>query len=1392
MNPTSPQGYVNVIRIPPPNRLTSEGILQAVLALGASVALVATDWPGPHRDTPAWAKMTQDSGPLSGGWRTIANGDRINEIVRDGDVLWSATSGGGVVRWDLASGTYTQYLAPQDGLASNHVNDVAILPDHSVWAATDRGLARLPAGGTRFSNYTPENLPGMPARVVTALEPTADGHLWVGFAQEWDPVTVDPKSRLPGTFRKGGAALFYPADRTWTNEYHARLEGSIGSGGTEKYIDLPSENITDIEVGSDGIVWFGTRPYYTWDPNELINDDPNAPKGFWVLAGGGLAGFDGSRWKNWLPTGATSSCFSSTITDLAPDVSGRMWVGTAGRGVLLMRSGLGASGCGTGQPYYTRAVKDKPGLRGNYVWSVDVDETGRVWVGHGEGYDRGLGIGILTHNNTFDDSSATPKPWERGDDVWEFVDLDSQPGDSLQVITALWVRDPGLKFLGTRSNRLGDGDGIRSYDPATSAWRVYRTADAGLASNQIVSIAHDPERHETWFAFRNAGVARYDGSTWRRWRAFGPGVLAGTVKLNLPPLERGHERIPVTIPDKATFDALFPGTSRYCRIGDDGVLYRITKYTAERSGSGPYIDIEPPLRRATAAGTPVYTVDRGPASDTATDVAIDSKGRVWIGGRETVWLGEDCASDRAALNECWLDGGLGKWDGNVWIVYWQDDLARGANTIPDQEIQSVAVGKDGRVWVGTGNAREAEGDGVAVLQPETGLWMSYTKANQGSRLGGDGAADIAIDPETGDVWVAHHAATACVAPPFGGPCSPTRVGGGVSHFDGSVWEAWTKPTATLKAFGNQGELGAIHVDRTRQLVWAGGYDGDSKTLHWNSGYGVHAVLNWCPLDCTNTGWQNILWPEEGMVAAIQTDGQGNLWAGVNRSGMGIQPPVAGIKLFDGTKWYVYTPENSGLPSNEITALSRSGEDMWVGTLSDGVSLYSPQLPPTPEPTAEVIPTATPTEMATATREATESPSPTTPAASQTPTRPVPTATRTPMSIRGCASRVWRGWCDLFLPFGLTKPTCPQCTPAPPAPTPYRERLLTATATVTVAATSTATELPSATATESVSPTPTALPSETPNPATTVPPTDTATPTQAPTATASVPRAWQVVGSLPRVTYNDVFGTDPQHVWLIGDRGTVLFWDGTQMYAQTVPVTSPLRRGVMVTASQGFLVGDESVILSTNDGGGVWRPANRGGYADAWKAVDAVQGPTGLVGWILGSQNGTRLLYDGTLWAPTGPADRNTGHVYSSVAMISPTSAVAVVNAAGARMYTWDGSAWSPGVATGALADVHVRSATLGMAVGARANVWQLEADGRWVSMSQRPSTGGRDLLGVHVVSAQDIWAVGARAGLYHWDGASWTTVSLGSQTRDLNAVWLSEDGSQGWAVGADGLVVRYQ
>ncbi len=895
----------------------------------------------------------------------MANGDRINHLEWQAGRLWAATDGGGLVVWDLTDGSYVQYLAPQDGLASNVVYDVAVLPDGTVWAGTELGLSRLLPGETRFTTFTPAELPGMPARVVTAIEPMLDGRLWLGFAQEWDPQVIDPKTGQPGSFRQGGVALFDPRLGTWAHETHAKLIEYFGSTG-ERYETIPSENITDVAVGSDGLVWVGTRQYYRWDPNEFHKWDPSAPRGFWVLAGGGLAAFDGTRWKNWVPSESGTGCYAYHITQLAPDAKGRMWAATAGKGLIVMRDGMDTGGCGRGMALYLKARRDiAPGLTSNQVWSVAIDGDGLVWAGNGEG-----AVDVLDHRGTFDDSSISSRPWQT-DDVWRKLVLDDDPNLSTVAVTALVVRGPVARILGTKERRLGDGDGIRLYEPEMRSWRSLRTATDGLPSNQLTSIAVDPRSGAVWFAFRYAGVARFDGQRWRWWRAFGPGRQLASVLQDVPASASGTTRIPVDLRTKAEFDAAFPASARQARLGDDPVLYRVLRYTAERGGSGPYIDVKPAVYRRLPAGTPIYAVDRGPPSNAATQIAVDALGRAWVGGRETLWLGNECPADRAQLRECWQDGGLGRWDGEAWHVYWQDQLGDGANAIPDQEVWAVAVGLDGRIWVGTGD------DGVGVLDPPTGLWRSFDRTNTGAGLGSDGVIDVAVDSESGDIWLAHRSAYGCEPGSDPETCTPARMGGGVSRFDGQRWRSWLKPQASLRAFGVGGEMSSVMVDRGRGLVWAGGFDGDARTMHWNSGYGVHAVLNWCPLDCRSDRWQSIAWNEDGEVAALELDAAGNLWAGLHRSGNGITPPVAGLRIYDlSGQWHTLTAANSGLVANEVTSLAAAGEDVWMGTLRGGISIYSP---PQPTPT----PTAPPS--------VTQSPEPVTPTASAL----VPATTVTP-------------------------------------------------------------------------------------------------------------------------------------------------------------------------------------------------------------------------------------------------------------------------------------------------------------------------------------------------------------------------------------------------------------
>ena len=66
---------------------------------------------------------------------------------------------------------------------------------------------------------------------------------------------------------------------------------------------------------------------------------------------------------------------------------------------------------------------------------------------------------------------------------------------------------------------------------------------------------------------------------------------------------------------------------------------------------------------------------------------------------------------------------------------------------------------------------------------------------------------------------------------------------------------------------------------------------------------------------------------------------------------------------------------------------------------------------------------------------------------------------------------------------------------------------------------------------------------------------------------------------------------------------------------------------------------------------------------------------------------------------------------------------------------------------------------------------------------------------VYLVSKSDGWAVGDGRGIAHWDGAQWTVIPAGYipdivSGPSLYAVRMLASNS-GWAVGQDGMILRY-
>jgi hypothetical protein len=254
-------------------------------------------------------------------------------------------------------------------------------------------------------------------------------------------------------------------------------------------------------------------------------------------------------------------------------------------------------------------------------------------------------------------------------------------------------------------------------------------------------------------------------------------------------------------------------------------------------------------------------------------VARDQAGHIWFGAGPAV----------ARYDE--TEGA------SAWQTYWYDDMG-----LRQCVVLALAVGSDGRLWVGTST-------GVAVFDGQT--WTSFTTTNSG--LGDSRVLSLAIEPRPeGDrVW-------------FG-------TGAGVSRLD-TATAAWVSFADDFDP--GWGGVPVLLLDSAGRL-WAGTLGG---------GLGLWDGVAW---QFYRTGNSDIPFNSVEALAEVEP---GVLW-------VGTAPPteVGGVLAkFDslaaltgtGEAWKLYTPRNSGFSGAEPLAFAQDARGRWwIGTRTAGVDIY---------------------------------------------------------------------------------------------------------------------------------------------------------------------------------------------------------------------------------------------------------------------------------------------------------------------------------------------------------------------------------------------------------------------------------------------------------------------
>ncbi|HEX7508491.1 MAG TPA: hypothetical protein VF550_17070 [Polyangia bacterium] len=280
---------------------------------------------------------------------------------------------------------------------------------------------------------------------------------------------------------------------------------------------------------------------------------------------------------------------------------------------------------------------------------------------------------------------------------------------------------------------------------------------------------------------------------------------------------------------------------------------------------------------------------------------------------------------------------------------------------------------------------------------------------------------------------------------------------------------------------------------------------------------------------------------------------------------------------------------------------------------------------------------------------------------------------------------------------------------------------------------------------------------------------------------SVASLWEQLDA-GTVNYNAVAGSSPDNVFIVGDQGTILHWDGIALSPEESGTTTNLRGVSVVNATLAYAVGEQGTILHRQDG--VWStdPPMNTAVLNATYAASAFAVAVGEQGTILICRQGVwsqvpnsrtenyyavanandGLQVVGALGVVVR-VDPGAGTIINTVSIQGYTKVLAgaVPYASGSLFVGVDGGVfyWANGVATSEpnlpknsppedfppqrfLRAVSVVGST----------VWIVGHEGLVVTgtldapMTLVPTPDERWLLGVYAASATDVWVVG-RSGL---------------------------------------------
>ncbi|MGC8837041.1 MAG: two-component regulator propeller domain-containing protein [Anaerolineae bacterium] len=341
-------------------------------------------------------------------------------------------------------------------------------------------------------------------------------------------------------------------------------------------------------------------------------------------------------------------------------------------------------------------------------------------------------------------------------------------------------------------------------------------------------------------------------------------------------------------------------------------------------------------------------------------------------------------------------------DPSVTLGLWFNFQAAPYTNFPTAPVTCVAVGSDGRVWVGT------NGGGIAVYD---GLyWTQYTNSSTSNGLASDAVRSIGVDGT--EVWVGTDNAGVSRLDTSSGTWTTFNTSNSslphnrvnAIHFD-TTYSGWPPVPHRFEYFGTDGGLAQHHWDGTQHqwivvkpptllhntvldlagsvnstlwIVTAGGINkfSGSWTSYTNAntpGCGVIQSATTVAVDAagraffgTNRAfgpdplagqglcmtadggstWQRFYRGQGGLttdtISDLAVDGQGHLWVTTLKNAHEPQSP-GGVYRYTPSEniWRHWDTTSSGLSSDVVTAMAAGSDVLWFGVSGEGLDGFAP-------------------------------------------------------------------------------------------------------------------------------------------------------------------------------------------------------------------------------------------------------------------------------------------------------------------------------------------------------------------------------------------------------------------------------------------------------------------